>query len=180
MPVMRCEEAKLHEVSRKHYSKVAATFFKHPEFFKYEGDRKWLCKICKTGGMTVKNAKAHEIQCQEEGAENGEAESRTVFERNDDDDDEDDDDDDNEGEGNEEEYEEGYEEEEDDDNDNDDDDNDNDNNAFVENFLRRHSIDANRGEMLRSFYKMPTDLKIQKIQEVIRDFRRLMLANEGI
>ncbi|KAF8273907.1 hypothetical protein EI94DRAFT_1715186 [Lactarius quietus] len=31
MMIMTCEEAKLHEVSRKHYPKVAATFFKHPE-----------------------------------------------------------------------------------------------------------------------------------------------------
>jgi len=43
--------------------------------------------------------------------------------------------------------------------------------AFVENFLRRHSVDANRRERMRSFYEMPTDQKIQKIQEVIRDLR---------
>ncbi|KAI9445311.1 hypothetical protein H4582DRAFT_907457 [Lactarius indigo] len=43
--------------------------------------------------------------------------------------------------------------------------------AFVENFLRGHGVDASRKERMRSFYEMPTDQKIQKIQEVIRDLR---------
>ena len=59
--------------------------------------------------------------------------------------------------------------------------------AFVENFLR-HGVNPNRRERMRSFYevctapcgflslthmtfKMPTDQKIQKIEEVIRDLR---------
>jgi len=44
--------------------------------------------------------------------------------------------------------------------------------AFVENFLRCHGVDASRRERMRSFYEMPTDQKIQKIQESIRDLRR--------
>jgi hypothetical protein len=42
---------------------------------------------------------------------------------------------------------------------------------FVENFLRCHGVDPNRRERMRSFYEMPTDQKIQKIEEVIRDLR---------
>ena len=90
---------KLHEASSKHYSKVAATLFRHPEsepseiserswkrrgnlciVFEYVGNGGWLCKICKTDAMTVKKAKAHEIRCQEVGgAENEEAESTHEF-----------------------------------------------------------------------------------------------------
>ncbi|KAI9513038.1 hypothetical protein F5148DRAFT_1158267 [Russula earlei] len=48
---------------------------------------------------------------------------------------------------------------------------DNDTTSFVENFLQRHAVDARRKERMRSFYEMPTDQKIRKIQEVIRDLR---------
>lgn len=48
---------------------------------------------------------------------------------------------------------------------------DDDDAAFVENFLRCHGVDPNRRERMRSFYEMPTDQKIQKIEEVIRDLR---------
>jgi len=43
--------------------------------------------------------------------------------------------------------------------------------SFVENFLQRHAVDAHRRERMRIFYEMPTDQKIRKIQEVIRDLR---------
>lgn len=43
--------------------------------------------------------------------------------------------------------------------------------AFVENYLRCHDVDASRRERMRSFYEMPTDQKIRKIQEVICDLR---------
>jgi hypothetical protein len=62
--------------------------------------------------------------------------------------------------------------------------------SFVENFLQHHAVDARRRETMRSFYevrrtfmtcsfhllrrhifKMPTEQKIRKIQEVIRDLR---------
>jgi hypothetical protein len=92
--------AKRHEVSTKHSSKVAATFFRHPEsepseisecswkrrsnlciVFKYVGKGEWLCQICKTDAMTTKKAKAHEIRCQGVGAaENEEAEAGSMHE----------------------------------------------------------------------------------------------------
>jgi hypothetical protein len=62
--------------------------------------------------------------------------------------------------------------------------------SFVENFLQHHTVDARRKERMRNFYevrhtlethnshllkrelfKMPTEQKIRKIQEVIRDLR---------
>ncbi|KAI0307703.1 hypothetical protein B0F90DRAFT_50917 [Multifurca ochricompacta] len=43
--------------------------------------------------------------------------------------------------------------------------------AFVEDFLQCHAVDARRGERMRMFYDMPTDQKIRKIQEIIRDLR---------
>ncbi|KAH9982362.1 hypothetical protein BGW80DRAFT_1262953 [Lactifluus volemus] len=43
--------------------------------------------------------------------------------------------------------------------------------AFVENFLRGHPVNARHRERMRIFYAMPTDQKISKIHEVIRDLR---------
>jgi len=43
--------------------------------------------------------------------------------------------------------------------------------SFVEKFLQHHAVDARRRERMRTFYEMPTDQKIRKIQEVIRDLR---------
>ncbi|KAH9984652.1 hypothetical protein BJV74DRAFT_584050 [Russula compacta] len=43
--------------------------------------------------------------------------------------------------------------------------------SFVENFLQRHAVDGRRRERMRIFYEMPTEQKIRKIQEVIRDLR---------
>jgi len=166
--------AKLHEASSKHYSKVAATLFRHPEIFEYVGNGGWLCKICKTDAMTVKKAKGHEIRCQEVGAaENEEAESTHEFldrprrsEGNNSTtsthrvfDDEDDNEDEEEGDDG---------DEDDDDGDDGDDSSDAD---FVENFLRSQDVDESHKEKMRIFYKMPTDQKIQKIREVIDEIR---------
>jgi len=181
--------AKLHEAERGHSSKVAATFFKHPEIFKYARDGKWLCEICKTGAMTIKKARAHEIRCQEVGAaENEEARSLhenlgkphrsegddsttsthqegTVFEDGEEDDNEDDD----EGESDDDDDDDDY----DDDNDNEGNENDNNDTAFVENFLRSQDVAESHRKKMRSFYKMPTNQKIQKIREVIDAIRDL-------
>jgi len=43
--------------------------------------------------------------------------------------------------------------------------------SFVENFLQHHAVDARQRERMRIFYEMPTEQKIRKIQEVIRDLR---------
>ncbi|KAI0257664.1 hypothetical protein BJV78DRAFT_1164220 [Lactifluus subvellereus] len=43
--------------------------------------------------------------------------------------------------------------------------------AFVENFLQCHTADARHRERMRIFYAMPTDQKVRKIEEVIRDLR---------
>lgn len=70
------------------------------------------------------------------------------------------------------------------------DDNEDDATSFVENFLQHHTVDARRRERMRIFYevchtfitynfrllrrnifKMPTEQKLRKIQEVIRDLR---------
>jgi len=52
-----------------------------------------------------------------------------------------------------------------------DDENEDDTTSFVEKFLRGHAVDGRRKERMRNFYEMPTDQKIRKIQEVIRDLR---------
>ncbi|KAH9082194.1 hypothetical protein EDB83DRAFT_622081 [Lactarius deliciosus] len=92
---MTRKQAMFHEVSKGHSSKVAATFFSHPEIFTvfmHKGDLKWHCQIC-TGGsaMSVKKAVAHEVQCH--GGRTGNTTSThregTVLERNDGDDDDD-------------------------------------------------------------------------------------------
>ncbi|KAI0068317.1 hypothetical protein BV25DRAFT_1818709 [Artomyces pyxidatus] len=41
--------------------------------------------------------------------------------------------------------------------------------ALVEDFVRRQSIDSRRKEKMRMFLEMPTEKKIDKIQEMIRD-----------
>jgi hypothetical protein len=180
--------AKRHEVSTKHSSKVAATFFRHPEIFKYVGKGEWLCQICKTDAMTTKKAKAHEIRCQGVGAaENEEAEAGSMHEsldrasrsegdnsatsthqRYDDDDNEDEDDD-------------GDDEDEEDDEDGDDggDDYDYSDAAFVENFFRNQDVDASHKRRMQSFYEMPTDQKIQKIREVIDVIRQVIRHRGG-
>jgi len=43
--------------------------------------------------------------------------------------------------------------------------------SFVENFLQHHTVDARRKERMRIFYEMPTEQKVRKIHEVIRDLR---------
>jgi len=51
------------------------------------------------------------------------------------------------------------------------DDNEDDAASFVENFLQHNAVDARRRERMRVFYEMPTEQKVRKIQEVIRDLR---------
>jgi len=43
--------------------------------------------------------------------------------------------------------------------------------SFVDKYLQRHAVDARQRERMRTFYEMPTDQKVRKIQEVIRDLR---------